>query len=103
MKLSALAILGLAAYAQGAKIIACYKADFGGECKEETEGKLVTHTYKFKSYKWTGSKNKCVRICDSCKSLGYRCDDYNNNSIEFNKAIIFDWDKGDGPDNTMCC
>ncbi|KAL2271580.1 hypothetical protein VTJ83DRAFT_951 [Remersonia thermophila] len=103
MKLSVVAALGLAALAHGATFKACYKANYEGQCDETTSGKLVTHTYPYKSYVWKSSRNKCVRICDSCKNLGYRCDDYSNNSIQFNKAIIFDWKGGKGPDLTTCC
>ncbi|KAK4225686.1 hypothetical protein QBC38DRAFT_445299 [Podospora fimiseda] len=95
----ALALLGASAEAVSMK--ACSSKDMNGSCTTKTSNGKSTGT--FKSYKFTASTNKCVKICNSCDSLGWRCQSYSNNDISFNKFIVFDWANGNGPDNASCC
>ncbi|KAK4179577.1 hypothetical protein QBC36DRAFT_70528 [Triangularia setosa] len=106
MKFSSLATaaLGLFTGAQAYEVKVCTGKNLNGVCDTLTSiGAIKTHTTTYQSYNWRSANNICVRICDSCTSLGYRCDDWTNNSISFNKAIIFKWDGGKGPSATSCC
>ncbi|CAI4213866.1 unnamed protein product [Parascedosporium putredinis] len=80
--------------ASAAEMRACSKTSMNGSCKVATGMGKTTGT--FKSYNWRSSANRCVRVCNGCKS-------YSNNNISFNKFIVFDWDNGEGPESSTCC
>ncbi|KAK4185657.1 hypothetical protein QBC35DRAFT_555996 [Podospora australis] len=101
MKFSAVAILALFAGANAVEMKACAKKDMSGTCTAKTSNGKSTGTWN--SYNFRASSGKCVRICKDCDSLGFRCQDYSNSNISFNKFIIFSWANGDGPDATTCC
>ncbi|KAF1738429.1 hypothetical protein CRV24_000355 [Beauveria bassiana] len=100
----AIATAFLAACASAVEMKACSKTNMGGSCT----AKLLTTTRgsqsgSWNSYNFRASSNRCVRVCNGCSSLGYRCQTYSNNNIKFTKFIIFDWAGGNGPDSTTCC
>ncbi|SPO01715.1 uncharacterized protein DNG_04388 [Cephalotrichum gorgonifer] len=101
MKLSIPVLAVLAATASAAEMKACSRTDMNGSCTSKTS--LGKKTGTWRSYKWSSSAERCVRVCNGCTSLGYRCGDYSNSNISFNKFIIFAWAGGDGPENTTCC
>ncbi|OAQ98983.1 hypothetical protein LLEC1_05900 [Akanthomyces lecanii] len=98
----AIATAFLAACASAVEMKACSGTDMSGSCTAKvcTRG---SNSGNWKSYNFRASTNRCVRVCNGCSSLGWRCQSYSNNNIKFNKFIIFDWAGGSGPDSTTCC
>ncbi|PKS08055.1 hypothetical protein jhhlp_006667 [Lomentospora prolificans] len=100
----------LAAVASAAEMRACTGTGMNGAC-EVGNNVLMALLYSGKyttggtwhSYNWRSSINRCIRVCSGCNSLGWRCQDYSNSNIGFNKFIIFDWANGSGPDSATCC
>ncbi|KAM3510180.1 hypothetical protein MY11210_006009 [Beauveria gryllotalpidicola] len=97
----AIATAFLAACASAVEMKACSGTNMGGSCATKTS--TGSRSGRWNSYNFRASRNRCVRVCKDCDSLGYRCRTYSNNNIEFNKFIIFDWADGDGPESTTCC
>ncbi|KAF2258335.1 hypothetical protein CC78DRAFT_479002 [Lojkania enalia] len=91
----------LAASASAAELKACSSTNMGGTCNVKTSFGKITGNWR--SYNWRSSTNYCVKICKDCTELGWRCQSYSNNDISFNKAILFNWAGGSGPDSTTCC
>ncbi|OSS45001.1 hypothetical protein B5807_09153 [Epicoccum nigrum] len=100
MKLTAVLAV-LAASASAAEFKACSSTNMNGACSVKTSMGKITGSWK--SYNWRASSNVCVKICSGCTELGWRCADYSNSNIAFNKAILFGWAGGDGPGATSCC
>ncbi|TQV92693.1 hypothetical protein V2A60_009158 [Cordyceps javanica] len=97
----AVATAFLAACASAVEMKACSGTNMGGSCTAKTS--LGSTSGNWNSYNFRASTNRCVRVCNGCSSLGWRCQTYSNNNIKFNKFIIFDWAGGNGPDATTCC
>ncbi|KAF2795415.1 hypothetical protein K505DRAFT_373910 [Melanomma pulvis-pyrius CBS 109.77] len=91
----------LAASASAASFRACSGTNLGGSCNVKTNFGKTTGSWR--SYNWRASTNMCVKICNGCTEKGWRCQDYSNNDIAFNKFIIFNWAGGEGPADTSCC
>ncbi|KAK3186359.1 hypothetical protein K4F52_004897 [Lecanicillium sp. MT-2017a] len=91
----------LAIGASAVEMKACSGTNMGGRCTAKTS--LGSQSGTWNSYNFRASHNRCVRVCNGCTSLGYRCQSYSNNNIKFNKFIIFDWSGGSGPGATTCC
>ncbi|KAI8868602.1 hypothetical protein GQ42DRAFT_38625 [Ramicandelaber brevisporus] len=102
MKVHALALVGLyAALAHAGEMKMCSETNMNGHCDVQTSAGSRTGTWR--SYHWASSLNTCVKVCNDCTELGWRCKDYSNNDISFSRIVIFDWAGGSGPDRTSCC
>ncbi|KAM3564454.1 hypothetical protein ARSEF4850_001864 [Beauveria asiatica] len=93
--------MSLICLANGIEKLASIRRVLCGSCTAKTS--LGSQSGSWNSYNFRASTNRCVRVCNGCSSLGYRCQTYSNNSIKFTKFIIFDWAGGNGPDSTTCC
>ncbi|KAI8867452.1 hypothetical protein GQ42DRAFT_55566 [Ramicandelaber brevisporus] len=85
------AVCALASCAVGYEFRAYSGVDYKGPTTTKSNPGKSTGVYA--SYIWKGTRsNYCVRICNGGSSLGWRCDDYSNNNIKFDKFIICAWD-----------
>ncbi|KAH7054863.1 hypothetical protein BKA57DRAFT_524319 [Linnemannia elongata] len=95
------AALAVISYCSAGEMKACSDTNMNGFCDSQIS--FGSRQGNWRSYNWRASINMCVKICKNCLELGWRCQDYSNNDLSFNKLVVFDWANGEGPHSTSCC
>jgi len=88
--------------AGGFQLRMCSDKNMNGQC--DVLSAVGKKTGKWQSYRWQGTRSDhCVKICDDCNGLGWRCSDFSNNEIKFNRVLIWNWNDEKDGDNVPCC